>query len=169
MLPAGAAGWEALDTLIWTGVLTLMPLLNRDHLRAGDMVAGTWVIAMPKTVLLPDVATVTSEPPDANAPTFSKDELDAYGIFELQTLETVLRREGADTTEALRAVGDRIRKKIGRPPARRDEDPRVFLDAYYAALRAYLEERMLFGVRRQDKRYAERSETEGNSKGTTGD
>ena len=32
-----------------------------------------------------------------------------------------------------------------------DADPKPFLDAYYAALRAHLEQKMRLGVRREDK------------------
>ncbi len=37
--------------LVWTGVLVFLPLMNRDRLRLGDMVAGTWVVRAPKPSL----------------------------------------------------------------------------------------------------------------------
>ena len=44
-------GWLA---LIWALVFVLLPFFNKDRLRAGDIVAGTWVVTAPKTVLLSD-------------------------------------------------------------------------------------------------------------------
>jgi hypothetical protein len=65
----------------------------------------------------------------------------------LQVLEEVLRRTEVRTVAA---VADRIRGKIGwtRGPIESDY---AFLDAYYLALRARLESRLLFGRRRRDK------------------
>ena len=39
-----------LFALIWSGIFLFFPLFNRDRLRVGDLVAGTWVVrtAMPK-------------------------------------------------------------------------------------------------------------------------
>jgi hypothetical protein len=48
------------------------------------------------------------------------------------------------------AVADRIRRKIDWI-AGAEENDEQFLQAYYAALRARLEQRMLFGHRRKDK------------------
>jgi hypothetical protein len=49
-------------------------------------------------------------------------------------------------------VADRIREKIGweGPPA----GDRAFLNAFYAALRAHLERKMVVGKRRENKRSA---------------
>ena len=39
-----------LFALVWSGIFLFFPLFNRDRLRVGDLVAGTWVVrtAMPK-------------------------------------------------------------------------------------------------------------------------
>jgi hypothetical protein len=78
---------------------------------------------------------------------FTEAQLDQYGVKELQVLETVLRHA---EPQAMDAVASRIRTKINwrRTPAELDSE---FLQAYYAALRRRLEQRMLFGVRKKDK------------------
>lgn len=131
--------------VIWCAIFVFFPLFNRDRLRLGDVVAGTWVLKAPKHVLLPDVAAAAAAV--ARGYSFTDAELDKYGIKELQVLEGVLR--GGDR-EAIEAVAASIRRKIGRhkrPPELDSE----FLSAYYAALRKRLEQRMLFGVRKRDK------------------
>jgi hypothetical protein len=50
----------------------------------------------------------------------------------------------------MQAVAARIRTKIKRARAQGETD-QAFLEAYYLALRARLEGRMLFGHRRRDK------------------
>lgn len=148
--------WTAILSLIWGGIFLLMPLFNRDSLRTGDMVAGTWVVEAPKPVLLPDLV---EERSDRGAPTAEEDfrftpaQLDVYGIYELQTLEEILRRTDADAARVRVEVSSRIRKKIDwkRRGTELPPDPKLFLDAFYKALRAHLERRMLFGVRRRDK------------------
>ena len=81
---------------------------------------------------------------------FGEAELAAYGEYELQTLERVLR-DGR--SENMIAVAEAICRKIGwergRPGIRGDE--RAFLEAYYAQLRARLEKGMRFGKRKADK------------------
>lgn len=151
--------------LIWTGILALLPLFNRDRLRAGDMIAGTWVIVAPKHVLLPDVATQppakavrgpaaqdTPAQPDAPGYRFTEKQLTAYGVYELQVLEDVLRRKGPDTQKVLNSIVEKICRKIDYKPA--DDtpiDPRGFLDAFYRAQRARLETDLAFGRRRENK------------------
>ena len=61
-------------------------------------------------------------------------------------LEGVLRQDNA---EAQRQVMEAICRKIGWQPGTGDE--RAFLEAFYAALRARLEQNMRFGKRKKDK------------------
>ena len=147
-------GWADMLALVWAGIFVLMPFFNKDRLRAGDIVAGTWVVWAPKGTLQADLAGETPRPSAASSDyPFTATQLGVYGIFELQTLETVLRKSGPDSLETQAAVCDRIRRKVGwTPPAHGQKvDPRAFLEAFYAALRAHLETRMLFGVRRESK------------------
>ena len=138
-------GWLVTLGVIWSGVFVLFPLFNRDRLRVGDLVAGTWVVKAPRTRLLPDLAAREAAVPAGFA--FSQTQLDAYGVKELQVLEDVLRRNNLATVAA---VAERIRRKIGWDKAP-DEADWAFLDAYYAALRRRLEARLLLGRRRKDK------------------
>jgi len=138
--------WIILSGIVWCGIFVLFPLFNRDRLRAGDLIAGTWVLKAPKQVLLPDLA--GDRPPVADAAfAFSAAHLDAYGVKELQVLESVLRQSDAAAVEA---VAEQIRVKIAWTK-RPNESDQEFLGAYYAALRQRLEQRLLFGKRKRDK------------------
>jgi uncharacterized RDD family membrane protein YckC len=151
--------------LVWVGIFTLMPLFNRDGLRVGDLVAGTLVITAPKAALLPDLTTkaapavafLRDQPAGSNSPyRFTAAQLGHYGIYELQTLEAVLRRAEAGSLAGREEIAKRIRTKIGWPdPAQAPEllafNADSFLEAFYAAQRAHLEHRLLFGHRRKDK------------------
>jgi len=142
---AGIDAWIILAGIVWCGVFVLFPLFNRDRLRAGDLIAGTWVLKTPKQILLPDLA--GDRPPVEAQFAFTAAQLDVYGVKELQVLEQVLRTADA---AAMAAVAERIRKKIGWN-ARPNEVDQEFLSAYYASLRRRLEQRLLFGVRKRDK------------------
>jgi hypothetical protein len=130
--------------LVWALLFALFPLFNRDRLRIGDLLAGTWVVEAPKRTLMEDL----SARKDLVARTFqfSHAQLDAYGIAELHKLEEVLRR---DDYFALRAVAETIGRKIGSTPQAHDARP--FLTAYYGDLRAHLERKLLLGKRKEDK------------------
>jgi uncharacterized RDD family membrane protein YckC len=135
---SGVDAWISLVGLLWCAIFVFFPLFNRDRLRVGDLVGGTWVVVAPKRVL---DAELTSDP----QVTFSEAALDAYGIKELSILENVLRRQDPAT---MAAVAARIRAKIGYTAPMPDGH---FLAAYYTGLRGRLEGRLLFGVRRRDK------------------
>lgn len=135
----------------WFLLFALFPLFNRDRLRAGDLIAGTWVIETPRQQLEAALSTGSSATRATSTFTgaeyrFGEAELAAYGEFELQTLERVLRE---DRAEALVAVHEAICRKIGWNPGAGDE--RAFLEAYYTQLRARLETGMRLGRRKADK------------------
>jgi uncharacterized RDD family membrane protein YckC len=140
-----APGWARLLFSAWAFVFLLLPLFNRNRLRAGDMVAGTVVVLAPKAVLLPDLGAAAAT--DA-AYAFTEEQLSIYGIYELQVLEDVLRRTDPGRRDAFDAVSKQIRKKI-----RWEGDVKTerFLRDFYAALRARLERKMLLGKRKKDK------------------
>ena len=144
----GVTAWIA---LAWLAVFALFPFFNRDRLRAGDLVAGTWVVEAPKSKL--EVALSTGETAASGTSRatgasyrFGEEELAIYGEYELQTLERVLRE---NRSEALVAVHEAICRKIGWNPGAGDE--RAFLEAYYTQLRARLESGMRMGQRKADK------------------
>ena len=58
-LASGQASWQmALGGLGWTVIFVLFPLFNRDRMRVGDLLAGTWVVRAPKRDLQGDVGQV---------------------------------------------------------------------------------------------------------------
>jgi uncharacterized RDD family membrane protein YckC len=147
MLLAGLAE-QSVDSLTgwfgfgWTGVFLLFPLLNKDRLRVGDLLAGTWVIRTTRDKLGRDLTTARL----VNFFVFTSVQLDAYGVYELETLEGVLRRGDAKATIT---VAQAIIDKIGWQTDVTDIEG--FLTAYYTQLRAHLEKRLLLGKRRADK------------------
>lgn len=147
MLLAGLAE-QSVDSLTgwfgfgWTGVFLLFPLLNKDRLRVGDLLAGTWVIRTTRDKLGRDLTTARL----VNLFVFTSVQLDAYGVYELETLEGVLRRGDAKATIT---VAQAIIDKIGWQTDVTDIEG--FLTAYYTQLRAHLEKRLLLGKRRADK------------------
>src|SRR5215831_5365832 len=97
-------GWGALAGMVWCAIFVFFPLFNRDRLRVGDFVAGTWVIKAPKRALELDLAAGEK----ASEYSFSRAEVDVYGVKELSVLEDVLRRKDPAT---MSAVAARIRAK----------------------------------------------------------
>ncbi len=49
-------GWGNIAALIWFAIFALFPFFNKDRLRVGDLVGGTWVVRAPKRVLDADLA-----------------------------------------------------------------------------------------------------------------
>ena len=142
----GVDAWVTWLLLFWCLVFVLFPFFNKDKLRVGDLVAGTMVIHAPKVRLLQDIA--SSRPIEAKQTIkFSSEQLAVYGIHELHVLEDVLRQS---TPQIQNNVAERIAAKIGHQRQVGETDL-AFLEAYYAALRAHLEQRLLFGHRKADK------------------
>jgi uncharacterized RDD family membrane protein YckC len=146
MLP-GAGGLQ-LVAVAGLGAMALLPLLNRDHLRVGDLLAGTMVVRAPAAKLYRDISATRPAEPRYR---FTPEQLDIYGIYELQVLEEVLRTSGPDAIDARRTVMEKIAAKIGWPGHPDRVEPSVFLREFYAAQRARLEQRMLLGERRERK------------------
>ncbi len=170
----GEEGLTDLLTIIWVGLFVFIPFFNKDRLRAGDMIAGTWVVKIPKTVLMGDIAQETSK--QLSGPSsmtgqglseryvFSDEQVDAYGIYELQTLEEFLRKP-AVAAKTVKEVTERIKTKVKWVEPTENSSSKYywknhqgkkhrdieFLKAYYAALRRRLEAKMMFGVRRENK------------------
>ena len=141
----GVDSWIYLLAFAWAAIFVFFPLFNRDRLRVGDLVGGTWVVRTPRRKLTRDMA----EQSAGRLATyqFTTAQMDAYGAKELHVLESILRQ---GDRKALRVVSERIMTKIAwtRGPHETDRD---FLTAYYAALRGRLEQKLLMGVRRRDK------------------
>jgi uncharacterized RDD family membrane protein YckC len=136
-----ASTFIILFTVTWSGIFLFFPLFNRDRLRVGDLVAGTWVVEVRKADLSYDL--VGEGRP--NRRQFPEEALAAYGIYELQRLEHVLR---AEQPAAIATVAYTIREKFGIAD---DRDDYGFLADFYAALCARLEQGLLLGRRRESK------------------
>jgi uncharacterized RDD family membrane protein YckC len=134
----------SLLALLWSLIFLFFPLFNRDKLRIGDLLAGTWVVQAVRGKLGNDLVASAAQSSRPRR-VFSEAALDLYGEYELQTLETVLREA---RTEALGTVAMAIRRKADIAD---DGDDYGFLSDYYAALCARLERSMMVGLRREDK------------------
>ena len=148
---SGDANVTDIAAAAWFLIFALFPFFNKDRLRAGDIIAGSWVVEAPRRKLEAALsagqgAGAAGDAKDA-AYRFSEAELAIYGEYELQTLERVLRE---NRPEALAAVYETICRKLGRD-AESVPDRRAFLEAYYAQLRARLEANMRLGKRKADK------------------
>jgi uncharacterized RDD family membrane protein YckC len=131
-------------SLAWSGIFLFFPLFNRDRLRIGDMIAGTWVVRSDVAKLGADLVA----PVERQRRVFPDAALDLYGVYELQTLEDVLRGGRED---AIATVAWSIRNKAGLPDDGYDYE---FLSDYYAALCARLERGLMVGRRRENKHAA---------------
>jgi uncharacterized RDD family membrane protein YckC len=130
--------------LAWSMLFLFFPLFNRDRLRVGDLLAGTWVVHRARAQLGHDLAASAAESTRPRR-VFTDAQLDLYGVYELQTLEEVLR---GGHTDAIVTVAAAIRRKGDMPD---DGDDYGFLSDYYAALCGRLERGMMVGLRREDK------------------
>ena len=141
---SGDVDWLlVLGGFVWVLIFVLFPLFNADRMRIGDLLAGTWVVRAPKRELQGDVGNAWEGGPQFQ---FTDAQLDVYGVFELQTLEKVLRDS---RPEAIAPVAAAIRRKIGL--ADQGEHDYAFLAAYYNAARARMERGLLFGKKKLDK------------------
>jgi uncharacterized RDD family membrane protein YckC len=167
VLVPNAGGPVRLAAVVWIAIIAFLPLLNRRGARLGDLVAGTSVVVQPRAVLLDDLigsaaASARQDEPrpaedagDEPGPSFTKQQLDVYGIYELQVLEDVLRKHDSQpNAELLDVVCEKIMRKIGWKASGSGApmSPEEFLRAFYAAQRGRLEHQMLLGRRREHKR-----------------
>lgn len=147
---------------IWGISGAAFPLFSKHHQRIGDLLAGTWVVEIPKAELLLDLsqARISAAPPPGamgfanhRVFAFTDEQLSHYGEYELTVLETALRRDPSTPGhfESFDSIATTIMRKIGYREALRPGDSSVFLHQFYASQRATLEKRLLMGKRRKDK------------------
>jgi uncharacterized RDD family membrane protein YckC len=149
----GGVDWEQLSLAIWMLFFALLPAINRDRMRGGDLIAGTIVIALAKRALSSDLVEGMVHF------AFTEQQLRAYGAFELQVLEELLRRpDSADAERVLNDVCDKICHRIGWTEPVPPSQVALFLRDFYTAERAFLEREQLFGKGRADK-YAQPGQT----------
>ena len=138
--------WEHLFIAIWLLFFAALPFVNRDRMRGGDLIGGTMVIALSKRVLSGDLVEREAKY------VFTEQQLRAYGAFELQVLEELLRRRRSlETNKLLAEVCEKIVHKIGWSAPLPQQDTELFLREFYTAQRAFLEREQLFGKPRADK------------------
>jgi uncharacterized RDD family membrane protein YckC len=153
LISGGAGNWEELSLAVWMLFFAALPAINRDRMRGGDLIAGTTVIALPKRALSSDLVEATVRF------SFTDQQLRAYGAFELQVLEELLRRpDSAEGTRVLNDVCDKICRKIVWTAPVPPDQVTLFLRDFYAAERAFLEREQLYGKGRADK-YAQPGQT----------
>lgn len=162
LLP-NAPPWVTLALVAWVLALACLPFCNRHRARLGDLIAGTIVVTEPQADL--DFDLVEVDPLRRNEATdhytFEPAQLGIYGIRELQVLEDALRRPPSDARDQLlAAIAEKIKAKIDWTEPNDHEaserelssaDIPLFLQAFYTAQRAHLEQGMLFGNRREKK------------------
>lgn len=127
---------------------SLVPLIHRDSARIGDLLAGTLVISAPRARLLGDLARRAERTGESHY-SFTREQLAVYGVFELQVLEDLLRDTSRLTHEKALAIARTIQKKLGLDFT--VTDPLPFLNEFYAAQRAHLEQALTLGKRRDSK------------------
>jgi uncharacterized RDD family membrane protein YckC len=146
LLSAGSGGWGSLLSVGWLIAFLVLMLVNRDRMRAGDLIAGTLVVVLPRQRLLGDLVETRARF------VFADHQLEAYGKRELQVLEDLLRRPNdRETRELLRDVCERVVRKIAWTEPLAPADTALFLRDFYTAQRAFLEREQLFGRPRADK------------------
>jgi uncharacterized RDD family membrane protein YckC len=144
-------GWvwspgQILPAAIWIGAMIAIFYFSPDRLRAGDLIGGTIVIAVPKRILAEDLAT------EQHSFEFTYEQLQHYGVKELQVLEDVLRQpHNTDSARLRREISDRIQRRIGWTKPFTGREIENFLRDFYTAQRAFLESRKNLGDERADK------------------
>jgi len=142
----GGVDWENLAVAVWLLFFAALPFINRDRMRGGDLIAGTIVIALPRRVLSGDIVERTVQF------AFTEEQLRAYGAFELQVLEELLRHpDTLDQARVLNEVCQKICRKIGWAAPVQPAEVVPFLREFYTAERAFLEREQLYGKVRLDK------------------
>ncbi len=144
-----APWWLSLPAVLWLALIMILPFITRDRTRAGDLIAGTVVVRVPKSELLRDEARAKS----GSTFRFGPSELTHYGEHELETLATLLRsaEEGRADEHDLRTVARAIATRIGFEGRHHERAPLEFLRAFYRAQRTELERLLVLGKRIADK------------------
>jgi uncharacterized RDD family membrane protein YckC len=147
---AGPGGLRVIS-VVWFGIIMLFPLFNRERRRVGDLLAGTMVVSESRARLREDLGRDTAKKKKkkvTGAFAFTAEQLQMYGVYELQVLEELLRDQAGDA-RTLRVVAGKIQKKIGWQ--KKIKNPHEFLTAFYDAQRARLEHDLLLGRARETK------------------
>lgn len=148
-----SSGWVMAGMWVWLLIVILIPVFSKLNQRLGDMIAGTCVVNQPQVKQAKELT--QSQAAKADRFIFTGEQLEHYGRFELQSLEQILREVTSTQASYDRdvKVSKTIRRKIGFTENVANGEARAFLSAFYAAQRAHLEARQMFGDKREDKHH----------------
>lgn len=140
--------WLRIPAGVWAFAALCLPIVTKERVRSGDVVAGTVVVAVPHAELTRDMAAGAS-----GTIRFTVAQLSQYGELELETLAELLREfeRGVRPAAALVPVAETIARKIGFSDYASVRDPHQFLVAFYSEQRRALERQLLFGKRFANK------------------
>ncbi|MDX9724169.1 MAG: RDD family protein [Myxococcota bacterium] len=152
-----AQGWAALLSSVWLLGIAALPLFTPLRQRAGDFLANTVVVSFAERKFLHDelcMGTKMRLDKGREVCVFTREQLEVYGIFELQVLEDVLIESHAPgaNQQLMQRVASRIKTKIGWPREQWEVNTWQFLHDFYAASRAHHEHRASLGQRQELKR-----------------
>lgn len=144
-----APAWLAYPAIAWILVIALLPVITRERTRAGDLVAGTVVVRVPRVALSRDEARGTR----GERLRFTREQLSIYGEHELETLAGLLRSYEAEKADDddLRVVAEAIARRIAWEGDEPQRTPGTFLRAFYRDQRTELERALVLGRRIADK------------------
>jgi uncharacterized RDD family membrane protein YckC len=169
LILSNLVNWQAYLSLLclsWLTFTLVIPFVNVNHLRLGDIVAGTIVIETPNPILGKDLTLeeikesqlMTNRPTSALKPfVFTPEQLSIYGNLELSALENILRHEQLyhknlyEPSKGLEVVCRTIRSKINWPEKVPTNQIFRFLTDYYQAVRGELEKGLIMGRRKENK------------------
>jgi uncharacterized RDD family membrane protein YckC len=143
---------------LWIFMIGMVPCFDKYHRRIGDFLAGTVVIIPPQARLEGDLVKASQQKQLKAAPTdestapkyqFTETMVDIYGKEELQTLEEILRKaptmQPMERKQLFKTLVEKIAKKIDYKDLVPITDYELFLNLFYEAQRARLENKLLHG------------------------
>jgi len=141
--------WLTVLALSWLAIVLLLPVLTKERVRAGDLVAGTVVVRVPRHAMRTDAAKRAGSDRGLQ---FTSKHLAHYGEKELEALAELFRAHEIGRAEVsdLTRVAETICQRIGLS-TRLLDDPERFLRDFYRAQRTELERRLVLGQRVADK------------------
>ena len=129
---------------LWVIAIGLAAYTNKYKMRIGDLLAGTLVVTLENVVIKEDNYQEKRES------VFSEVQLGYYGIYELQTLAALLEMQPSpERDEKIVKVAEVIKNRIRW--TNNSIDAVTFLQQFYTAQRDHLEQKLLFGKRKENK------------------
>jgi uncharacterized RDD family membrane protein YckC len=159
MIGPNAFSDSGLWPFLWILMFGVFPFIDKYHRRLGDLLSGTVVVMPGQSKLERDlvvrgkpIVAKKEEEEEASQPPkyhFSEAMVDIYGKDELQILEEILRKSPKmllrDRKELFRTLVQKICKKVNYPETIPCEEYELFLNLFYEAQRANLENKLVHG------------------------